>query len=202
MLVVGLGNPGPRYAETRHNIGFRVVDHLEGRAGSSFRERFNGWFANAEIAGDAVGRSAQSAAAPITVGLLKPATFMNDSGRSVQPAMQFYKLKPAEVLVVYDELDLPFGELRLKSGGGHAGHRGVKSITEAIGADTLRLRVGIGRPPPEFRGAVADFVLQGFAAAERVELDNVIDRAAKAVTLVVTRGLEVAMNATNQRQSR
>jgi PTH1 family peptidyl-tRNA hydrolase len=189
MLVVGLGNPGPRYAETRHNVGFRVADHLEGRAGSTFRERFNGWFANVEIAG-------------ATVGLLKPATFMNDSGRSVQPAMQFFKLKPPEILVVYDELDLPFGELRLKSGGGHAGHRGVKSISETIGTETVRLRVGIGRPPPEFRGSVADFVLQGFAAAERVELDNVIDRAAKAVALLVTSGLEVAMNATNQRQPR
>lgn len=189
ILVAGLGNPGPRYAETRHNIGFRVVDRLEAGSSAGFRERFNGQYASIDVAGT-------------TVGLLKPQTFMNDSGRSVQPAMQFFKVKPHEILVVYDELDLPFGEVRLKVGGGDAGHRGMKSISQAIGSDTLRLRVGIGRPPPEFRGAVADFVLQGFSLAERAELDDVIDRAAKAVTLVVTRGIEAAMNATNQRSPR
>ena len=186
ILVVGLGNPGPRYADTRHNIGFRLVDRLEGGRSAGFRERFNGLYASIDLSGT-------------PVGLLKPTTFMNESGKSVQPAMQFFKLKPAELLIVHDELDLPFGDVRLKQGGGEAGHRGLKSIAQAVGSDTLRLRLGIGRPPPEFRGAVADFVLQAFAPAERAELDGIIDRAEAAVTLVVTRGISAAMNAVNQR---
>jgi peptidyl-tRNA hydrolase, PTH1 family len=187
ILVVGLGNPGPRYAETRHNVGFRVADALIARESGSYRERFNGLFASISLGG-----------AP--VGVLKPQTFMNDSGRSVQPAAQFLKVHPTSILVVHDELDLSFGDVRLKAGGGDAGHRGMKSITQAIGSETLRLRVGIGRPPPDFRGSVPDFVLHGFAPAEQVELPSVIDRAVEAVTLVVTRGMEVAMNATNQRK--
>lgn len=189
MLVVGLGNPGPRYADTRHNVGFRVIDRLEARVGSGFRERFHGLFASVELFGT-------------TLGLLKPQTFMNDSGRSVQPAAQFFKVPPRSILVIHDELDLAFGEVRLKAGGGDAGHRGMKSITAAIGSDTLRLRIGIGKPPPEFRGAVADFVLQGFPSAERVALESVFARAEEAVVLVATRGIEVAMNATNQRNLR
>lgn len=189
ILVVGLGNPGPRYAETRHNIGFRVVDRLAERYGSAFRERFHGQFATGEIDG-------------VSIGLLKPMTYMNDSGRSVLPAVQFFKVKPSERLIVYDELDLPFGVVRLKEGGGTAGHRGMKSICEAIGPDTLRLRIGIGRPPPDFRGSPADFVLQAFTPAERAELDAVIDRAVEAVVLVATRGIQAAMNAVNQRNPR
>jgi PTH1 family peptidyl-tRNA hydrolase len=189
ILVVGLGNPGPRYAETRHNVGFRVVDELCSRGGGSFRERFHGEFAAVGLFGT-------------QLGLLKPMTFMNESGRSVQPAAQFLKVPPSSLLIIHDELDLPFGELRLKSGGGDAGHRGLKSISQALGPASLRLRVGIGRPPPDFRGAVADFVLQGFSPAERADLPNVVDRAAEAVALVATRGIEVAMNATNQRSPR
>lgn len=190
ILVAGLGNPGPRYADTRHNVGFRVVDRLAARASNAiFRDKFHGSFASVEIAGHAF-------------GLLKPATFMNDSGRAVQPAMQFYKLPPSAVVIVYDELDLPFGTVRLKVGGGAAGHKGIKSVIEAVGGDVLRLRVGIGRPPPDFRGDGADFVLQGFAPAERDEVENVIDRSADAVVLVATQGISVAMNATNQRSPR
>lgn len=190
MLVVGLGNPGPRYARTRHNVGFDVVDRLAQRApNAAFRERFHGSFASVELAG-------------ASVGLLKPATFMNESGRSVQPALQFFKAPVHELLVVHDELDLAFGELRLKVGGGDAGHRGLKSISGALGNGYVRLRVGIGRPPAEFQGSVADFVLQGFSLAERVEIERVIDRAADAVVLAATSGISVAMNATNQRQPR
>lgn len=186
ILVVGLGNPGPRYADTRHNVGFRLVDRLEAGRSAGFRERFNGLYTSIDVSGT-------------VVGLLKPQTFMNDSGRSVQPAMQFFKLKLSDVLIAYDELDLPFGEVRLKEGGGDAGHRGVRSISQAVGSDTLRLRLGIGRPPPEFRGAVADFVLQAFAPAEQATLESMIERAEAAVMSVVTRGISAAMNAVNQR---
>jgi PTH1 family peptidyl-tRNA hydrolase len=190
ILVVGLGNPGPRYESTRHNLGFRVIDRLAERGQSPvFRSRFRGNFATVDLLGQAL-------------GLLKPGTYMNESGKSVQSALQFYKLKPDSVMLVHDELDLPFGDVKLKQSGGDAGNRGVRSVTEAIGADTLRLRVGIGKPPPDFRGDGADFVLQGFSSAERLDLDNVIDRAADAVVLVATRGISAAMNATNQRRPR
>jgi PTH1 family peptidyl-tRNA hydrolase len=190
ILVVGLGNPGPRYLDSRHNVGFRVIDRLAERVQNpAFRARFRGVFASVTLSGE-------------SVGLLKPETYMNESGKSVQSAMQFFKLAPASVLLVHDELDLGFGDVRLKQGGGDAGNRGVRSVTEAIGPDTLRLRIGIGKPPPDFRGDGADFVLQGFSPAERAELDSVIDRAADAVALLVTRGISVAMNATNQRRPR
>jgi PTH1 family peptidyl-tRNA hydrolase len=190
ILVVGLGNPGPRYQGTRHNLGYRVVDRLAERAGNpAFRAKFRGQFAPVELSGQ-------------SLGLLKPETYMNESGKSVQPAMQFYKLAPSAVVLVHDELDLEFGDVRLKQGGGDAGNRGVRSVTEAIGPGTLRLRIGIGKPPPEFQGDGADFVLQGFPSADRAELDNVIDRAADAVVLLATRGISVAMNATNQRRPR
>jgi PTH1 family peptidyl-tRNA hydrolase len=190
ILVAGLGNPGPRYAETRHNAGFLVVDRLAARAGGPpFRDKFHGSFATASVSG-------------VAFGLLKPLTFMNDSGRSVQGAVQLYKVPHESLFVVHDELDLPFGELRLKQGGGDGGHRGLRSITSCIGADYVRLRFGIGRPPPDFRGDPADFVLQGFSLAERTDLDQLIDRAADALVLAATRGISVAMNATNQRKPR
>ncbi len=190
ILVVGLGNPGPRYHATRHNVGWAVIDRLAARAGDpAFSSKFRGQFAKAELSGK-------------PFGLLKPETYMNESGKSVQPAVQFFKPQPSAVLLVHDELDLAFGDVRLKQGGGDAGNRGVRSVTESIGPDTLRLRIGIGKPPPEFRGDTADFVLQGFAQTERTEPDSVLDRAADAVVLVATQGISAAMNATNQRRPR
>jgi peptidyl-tRNA hydrolase, PTH1 family len=191
ILVVGLGNPGARYAEHRHNVGFRVVEALALRVQSPpWRAKFHGQFAQGELAS---GR----------VILLKPETYMNESGQSVRAALTFFKLTPRDVLAVHDELDLPFGEVRLKVGGGEAGHNGLRSLTAHLGTpDYGRVRVGIGRPPPEFRGRGADFVLEAFAPPERADLDNVISRAADAVTLVSERGLTVAMNATNQRKTR
>lgn len=187
LLVVGLGNPGAEYAATRHNMGFFVVDELASRAGSPpFRKKFHGELAEARVGGE-----------PAT--LLKPLTFMNDSGRSVQAAVAFYKLPIASVLVVHDELDLRFGEIRLKMGGGDAGQRGVRSVIAQLGSpDFMRLRVGIGRPPPGFRGSAADFVLQGFPPAERAELAAQVARAADAAELVAARGLAVAMNITHR----
>ena len=188
MIVVGLGNPGPEYAATRHNIGFMVVDALGARAGGvQFRSKFHAEVAEARIGGE-----------PGT--LLKPLTYMNDSGRSVQAALSFFKLEPVELLVIHDELDLEFGELRLKQGGGDAGHRGLKSITQLLGTSEYpRLRLGIGKPPPGFRGGGRDFVLEGFRPAEKAELGPLVERAADAVELVAKHGLAAAMNTTNRR---
>lgn len=190
ILVVGLGNPGPRYADTRHNVGAMVVERaVEGARGGPWRDKFS-----ARLAPFTLGATALVA--------LLPQTFMNESGRSVQPCAAFYKLDPSAILVVHDELDLPFGELRLKQGGGDAGHRGLRSVTQQLGPEYLRLRVGIGRPPPEFRGDVADFVLQAFAPQERAALDEVLARSVEAISLLASRGLPAAMNVINQRPAR
>jgi PTH1 family peptidyl-tRNA hydrolase len=192
ILVVGLGNPGPRYADTRHNAGFMVVDALalaSGR-GAAFRARFDGEYAECELGAE-------------RVGLLKPMTFMNESGRSVRAASSFFELPPEAILVVHDELDLAFGELRLKLGGGDGGHRGLRSISGDLATPAYgRLRLGIGRPAPDFEGDVADFVLQAFALEERTALGNVLGRASEAVKLVASDGLSRAMNRTNQRMVR
>lgn len=188
MIVVGLGNPGPQYALTRHNLGFMVVEALAARAGGvSFRAKFHGEYADAGVGGK-----------PAT--LLKPLTYMNDSGRSVQAALAFFKLPPSELLVVHDELDLEFGDVRLKQGGGDAGHRGLKSITQALGTSEYgRLRMGIGKPNPGFQGSGRDFVLEGFRSSEKTELGPMVERAADAVELVAKLGLAAAMNTTNRR---
>jgi PTH1 family peptidyl-tRNA hydrolase len=189
LLVVGLGNPGAEYAATRHNLGFLVLDELCARAGSPpFRKKFHGELAEGRVGGE-----------PAT--LLKPLTYMNESGRSVQAALAFYKLPLSSLLVIHDELDLPFAEVRLKSGGGDAGNRGIRSITAQLGSpDYVRIRVGIGHPPPGFRGGGADFVLQGFAPAERAELAALVARAADAAELIATRGLAAAMNITHRQK--
>ena len=187
ILVVGLGNPGPRYAATRHNAGAMVADRLAERAGVVFREKFEGLFAQLELGAE-------------RAVLLKPLTYMNESGRSVRKAAEFFKIAPKDVLVVHDELDLPWQSLRLKVGGGSAGHKGISSVTAHLGTpDTMRLRIGIGRPPPAFRGDGADFVLETFPLADRDDLRKVVERAADAVTLVAERGIADAMNVTNQR---
>lgn len=190
ILLVGLGNPGPRYESTRHNVGAMVVESAVRRAdGGPWRERFKGLLAPLSLA-DA------------RLLALLPQTFMNESGRSVQPCAAFHQIEPSSVLLVHDELDLPFGELRLKQGGGDAGHRGIRSVSAHMGPETLRLRVGIGRPPPDFRGDVADFVLQAFAPQERAALDEVLERSVEAISLLASRGLPAAMNEIHQRKSR
>jgi PTH1 family peptidyl-tRNA hydrolase len=189
MLIVGLGNPGPEYAATRHNVGFLVVDRLLERAtGGGWQRKFSGDFSQVELGGR-------------RLYLLKPQTFMNRSGRAVGAAASFYKVPPTDVLVVHDELDVPFATQRLKRGGGEAGHNGLRSVTEGLGSkDYVRLRFGVGKPGPEFRGSGADFVLQGFAPTERATLDDLVERAADAVALVVDRGVDEAMNAINRRE--
>ncbi|HZN16736.1 MAG TPA: aminoacyl-tRNA hydrolase [Micromonosporaceae bacterium] len=183
-LVAGLGNPGPVYARNRHNVGFRVVDLLSERIGVRFGRH------RRAVAEAAEGHLEYGG--PKLV-LVKPLTFMNLSGGAVAGLMHFYRVPVERVVAVHDELDIPFGQLRLKCGGGEGGHNGLRSMTRALGSkDFLRVRFGIGRPPG--RQDPADFVLSDFSAAERKELDLLVDRAADAVQAVVTRGLEWAQN--------
>lgn len=197
ILIVGLGNPGPRYAETRHNVGFMAVDafarkHTSAASGRvvAFGKRFEGRYAEVEHAGS-------------RVGLLEPETFMNASGLSVRAASDELGVTPSELIVVHDELDIAFGEIRLKSGGGDGGHRGLRSISAELGTPSYaRVRLGIGRPPLQFDGDVADFVLQAFALEARTELDNALLRTCEALESFITEGLERTMNRTNQRTVR
>lgn len=184
-LVAGLGNPGPAYEGTRHNIGYRVVEELARRHGFPRAKRgFDGRVAEGSIRGR-------------SVLLLQPTTFMNDSGRSVAAALRALKLPPADVLVVHDHIDLPFGRLRLLLGGGSGGNNGVKSVTSLIGPDYTRLRVGVDRPPSTDPDVVADYVLSQFRES-RAEVDALTADAADAVELWLDAGLEVAANAVNR----
>jgi len=191
LLVVGLGNPGRAYASHRHNVGFMVVDALAVRASADpFKEKFSGEYARARL-------GAEQAV------LLKPMTFMNESGQSVQAAMVFFKMEALDLLVVHDELDLPFGTIRLKVGGGHAGHNGLRSIMAHVGTgDFARLRIGIGRPPPGFSGEVRDYVLSRFDAVEAAALPDCLGAATDTVLDVAARGIAPAMNARNTRPTK
>ncbi len=190
ILVAGLGNPGPRYEATRHNVGFRIVDRwVERHGGASWRDKFEGQIAAVDCNDGE------------RVLVLKPMTCMNASGHCVRAALGFYKLAPTSLLVVHDELDLPFGEFRLKLGGGDAGHNGVGSVIEQLGTDAFaRLRFGIGRAPAEFGGSGADFGLDSFPLAVRTELDELIEASTKVLDQVVKDGLSAAMNKTNRRK--
>ncbi|GIJ51159.1 peptidyl-tRNA hydrolase [Virgisporangium aliadipatigenens] len=184
-LVVGLGNPGPEYAKHRHNVGFMVVDLLAGRMSAKFGRH------RKAVADAAEGRF--SIGGPRVV-LAKPLTYMNLSGGAVAGLANFYKVPLEQVVAVHDELDLPFGTLRLKRGGGENGHNGLRSMSKSLGGrDYLRVRFGIGRPPG--RQDPADFVLSDFSAAERKEIDFLVDRTADSVEELVNRGLELAQNA-------
>jgi PTH1 family peptidyl-tRNA hydrolase len=176
-LVVGLGNPGPRYAATRHNAGFMVADLLASRIGG----RFKAHRANVELI--------EGRLAGASVVLAKPRSFMNESGGPVVNVARFFKVAPEQVLIVHDDLDLPFGTLKLKRGGGDGGHNGLKSITSSLGSkDYVRVRIGIGRPPG--RQDPADYVLSGYSSTERKDLPFQVDRAADAVETLLTDGLE------------
>ncbi|MEU6740586.1 aminoacyl-tRNA hydrolase [Streptosporangium sandarakinum] len=181
-LVVGLGNPGPEYAGNRHNAGFMVADELAARVGG----RFKAHRSRAEVLEGRV------AGAPAV--LAKPLSYMNLSGGPVKALADFYKVDPARVIAVHDELDIPYGALRAKLGGGDNGHNGLKSITKSLGTrDYLRLRFGIGRPPGRMDPAA--FVLRDFATAERKDLPFLVDRAADMVESLITSGLEATQNA-------
>lgn len=183
-LVVGLGNPGPAYAGNRHNVGQLVVDEL----GVRFGARFRAHKAGADVIEGRLGSK--------QVVLAKPRSFMNESGRPVSALCSFFGFEVSRLLVVHDELDLDFGVLRLKAGGGDGGHNGLRSITQALrGPDYSRVRVGIGRPPGRMEPAT--FVLRDFSSAERGELGAVVGRAADACESVVEDGLEAAQNTYN-----
>jgi PTH1 family peptidyl-tRNA hydrolase len=193
-LVVGLGNPGPRYQRNRHNVGFRVVERVAERCGW-------GSFRGGKLGGDV----ASGALDGERVVLLKPMEFMNHSGFAVQRAAQFHGVEPDRILVVHDEIDFEFGRLKVKSGGGHGGHNGLRSIAQQLGSGAFaRVRCGVGRPPGmtgPVPGSddrrVSAHVLGDFAAEQAAGVEDLIDRAARAVELVVTRGAGAAMNEVN-----
>jgi PTH1 family peptidyl-tRNA hydrolase len=183
LLVVGLGNPGREYAENRHNVGHMVMDELARRHDGAWRGKFSGQIADVRIDGH-------------KVALLKPETFMNDSGRSVKAAAAFFKLENDAVLVVHDESDLEPGRLQVRLGGGLAGHNGLRSVTQQLGSpEFMRLRVGVGRPGRGDRRPLADYVLSNFEPAE--DRDGIVARAADAVETLDAEGLEVAQRRFN-----
>jgi PTH1 family peptidyl-tRNA hydrolase len=185
-LVVGLGNPGREHEGQRHNVGFMVTAALVREGGlPEPKAKFGGLFTRGELAGQAA-------------ALLEPQTYMNLSGESVQPAAAFLKVEPRDVVVVHDELDLPWKDVRIKVGGGHAGHNGLRSIIQRLGTpDFVRVRVGIGKPPPPRE--THSWVLSGFDAAERADLPDVVSRAADAVRRILKDGVPAAMNVVNTR---
>ena len=179
-LVVGLGNPGPGYAGNRHNAGFLVADLLADRAGSRWKSKARAEVVEGRLAG-------------VRTVLAKPMTYVNDSGGPTAALARFFGVPLERIVVVHDELDLPYGTVRLKRGGGDNGHNGLRSITKSLGSrEYLRVRFGIGRPPG--RQDPADFVLRDFAPAERKELALNVDRAADAVEALLTGPLEAAQN--------
>ena len=181
-LVAGLGNPGPQYAGNRHNAGFMVADLLADQMGAAFkRDRSRADVATGRLSG-----------LPVTLG--KPKTYLNLSGGPVAALRAFYKIPADRIVVLHAELDLPFGVIRLKLGGGDNGHNGLRSVSAALGSrDYFRVRIGIGRPPG--RMDPADFVLHDFSAAERKALPDVLDRGAAAVEALLAEGLAAAQNA-------
>jgi len=183
-LIVGLGNPGPKYANTRHNVGFEIVDRLQKRwGGLNFSSKFQGQFAQCERDG-------------VKVLLLKPQTYMNLSGNSVQEVVHFFKLDPSkQILIINDDLDLPAQSLRLRLSGGSGGNNGLKSIIECLGGEGFaRLRVGIGRS-----GAIPaeHYVLGKFTGAEKKEFEETIERACVGIETILKEGLQKAMNSVN-----
>jgi PTH1 family peptidyl-tRNA hydrolase len=183
LLVVGLGNPGREYARTRHNVGWLVVDELARRHGGSWRSKFSGQIAEVRIDSH-------------KVALLKPETYMNESGRSVQAAARFFKVDPDAILVVHDEGDFDLGRLQARRGGGLAGHNGLRSIAKVLGTqDFLRLRIGVGRPGRGDRRSLADYVLSDFEPQD--DADRIVADAANAVELLDAEGLEATQRAVN-----
>jgi PTH1 family peptidyl-tRNA hydrolase len=184
-LIAGLGNPGPQYSTTRHNVGFMVVEQLAARAGISLkRKNFQGFYGVGRVAGE-------------EAAILLPQTFMNCSGASVGPAIKSLGLDPGDLIVIHDDIDMPFGSLRIKVGGGHGGQNGLRDIIKVIGGDFCRIKVGIDRPQ---HGDVADYVLKPFASVERQELTTVINEAVDALEVLLTQGNQQAMNEFNGRK--
>ena len=183
-IIAGLGNPGPKYADTRHNVGAMVLDDLVQKTGVSMKRHKTGAFVGeTNLAGE-------------RVVLARSVGFMNDSGRPVGALARFYKTPPEQVIVIYDEMDIPFGDVRLKFGGGTAGHNGVRSVRDHLGTpDFVRIRTGIGRP----RDEAIEHVLAKFNSSERRALPDLLERASAAVERVLEIGIERAMNEINTR---
>ncbi len=185
LLVVGLGNPGGEYAQTRHNVGFMVAEELARRTGGSWRGKFSGELSEVRLDG-------------MRLALLRPQTFMNESGRSAAAAARFFKVEPDELLVVHDEVDLEPGRLQVRLGGGLAGHNGLRSVAQQLGTpEFARLRIGVGRPERGDPRPIADFVLSAFPP--EVDVEALVSRAADAVESVARDGLEEAQNRFNER---
>jgi peptidyl-tRNA hydrolase, PTH1 family len=186
VLVVGLGNPGPEYAETRHNIGQAVVEELARRAGAKLKSH-KGVARAANVTYSSTGGQSGRE----TVVLAVPTSYMNVSGGPVAALARYHHVDPADVVVAHDDIDLPFGTIRLKRGGGEGGHNGLKDVSRALKTpDYIRVRFGVGRPPG--RMEPADFVLRSFTAAERKEVALLVDTAADAVEAIIVDGLEAA----------
>ena len=185
LLVAGLGNPGRQYADTRHNVGFMVADELARRLGGSWRGKFAGELAEVRLDG-------------LRLALLKPQTYMNESGRSVGAAARFFKIEPEDIVVVHDEVDLEPGRLQVRLGGGLAGHNGLRSVADALRTpDFARVRIGVGRPERGDPRPVADFVLSGFPPD--VDAEALVSRAADAVEGIARDGVQEAQNRFNER---
>jgi peptidyl-tRNA hydrolase, PTH1 family len=183
LLVAGLGNPGPEHARDRHNVGRMVADELARRHSGSFRSKFSG-------------RLAETRVGDVRIAVLKPETYMNESGRSIAAAARFFKVAAEDVLVVHDDVDLPVGRLQARLGGGLAGHNGLRSISQALGTPEFqRLRIGVGRPERGDPRPVADYVLSAFAPEDDVE--EIVNRSADAVESLVGEGLVVTQQRFN-----
>lgn len=184
-LIVGLGNPGPKYLWTRHNAGFIVLDRFAHLAGIQVaRKTFSGLYGEGDYKGN-------------RLLLLKPQTYMNLSGRSVAEALRFHKLEPADMIVVHDELDIPFGQIKFKADGGHSGHNGLRSLHQELGGGGYsRLRIGIGRPA---HGNMADYVLTNFSKDEMISLPRLVDGAVDALEMMIAEGLPKTMSLFNNR---
>lgn len=184
-LIVGLGNPGPKYLWTRHNAGFIVLDRFAALAGIQVtRKSFGGLYGEGEFKGN-------------RLLLLKPLTFMNLSGRSVADALRFHKLDPADTIIIHDDLDIPFGQIKCKTDGGHGGHNGLRSLHQELGNGGYnRLRVGIGRPA---HGDMADYVLTNFTKEELISLPQLVDGTVDALEMMITEGLPKTMSLYNNK---
>ena len=184
-LIVGLGNPGPKYLWTRHNAGFIVLDRFAGLAGIQMvRKSFGGLYAEGDFRGN-------------RLLLLKPQAYMNLSGRSVAEALRFHKLEPADIIVIHDELDIPFGKIKFKADGGHGGHNGLRSLHQELGCGGYsRLRIGIGRPA---HGNMADYVLTNFDKDEMTALPKLVDGVVYALEMLIAEGLPKTMSLYNNR---
>ena len=180
-LVVGPGNPGTKYARNRHNVGFMALERLyDDFRFPEWKDKFSGRFAKASVDGE-------------DVVLLEPLTYMNESGKSIQAACAFFHADAkADLLVLHDELEQPFADVRVKIGGGHGGHNGLRSTMGVLGPDFARVRIGIGRPPAGFRGDVADYVLSNFDPVEEATLPDVVRKAVEATRLWIAKGAAAA----------